>query len=178
VAFSPQVWHKHRETLENLLLKYPTVTGHTSRGSVNFDYDPPGYYPGYIRDNWGCLWHNVNRGNNGHIIESPLENWANFDSYKPPDYLTKAEHGDRDWNQIKSHTDYIKSKGKFAAGNGERLFDRLYFLRGFENLMIDIAEDHPKLPPLIEMLLDYEMKLTKKWLSLGIDAMNYHTDIQ
>lgn len=57
-----------------------------------------------------------------------------------------------------------------TGGNGERLFDRLYFLRGFENLMIDFATDAPELSKLIDMLSDYEMKLVNKWLEIGVDV--------
>ena len=63
------------------------------------------------------------------------------------------------------------------VGSGERLFDRLYFLRGFENLMIDIATDHQNLPRLINMLLDYQLTLVQKWLDVGVDAIEFHTDI-
>ena len=172
----PRVWHKYGEALEALLLKYPNVSNHR-KGSVDFEYDPPRYYPGLFMDNCGCLWRNAARGNNGHIIESPLDDWSKFDTYKPPDFMTQYEYGARDWDNEQRDVERKKAEGQFVVGFGDRLFDRLYFLRGFENLMVDIAEDHPKLPLLIEMLLDYEMKLTKKWLSLGVDAVFYHTDI-
>lgn len=70
-----------------------------------------------------------------------------------------------------------KQKGLLYVGNGERLFDRLYFLRGFENLMIDIATDDKRLPRLIDMLLDYELRLVRKWLDIGVDVIVFHTDI-
>ena len=62
-------------------------------------------------------------------------------------------------------------------GNGERLFDRLYFLRGFDNLMLDFAEEPPELVRLIAMLEDYEMRLIRRWLKLGVDVIGFHTDI-
>jgi uroporphyrinogen decarboxylase len=43
--------------------------------------------------------------------------------------------------------------------------------------MIDIVTDDPHLPRLINMLLDHEMKVVKKWLEIGVDTMFFHTDI-
>ena len=63
------------------------------------------------------------------------------------------------------------------GGDGERLFDRLYFLRGFENLMIDIATDEPRLRTLIDRFTEHQMKLVKEYLKIGVDAIAFHTDI-
>jgi hypothetical protein len=62
-------------------------------------------------------------------------------------------------------------------GKAERLFDRLYFLRGFNNLMCDFADEPPQLVRLIEMLEEYETNLVKRWLEIGVDAISFHTDI-
>ena len=70
-----------------------------------------------------------------------------------------------------------KENGQPTRGWGSSLFDRLYYLRGFENLMIDFATDNPYLPGLIEMLTEYEVKLAKQWISMGVDAIWFHTDI-
>ena len=93
------------------------------------------------------------------------------------DLLLKSERGERDWEKVKKDIQERRRKGLLTTGDGERLFDRLYFLRGFENLMIDLATDAPKFPRLIEMLLDYEMRLVSKWLEIGVDIINFHTDI-
>jgi uroporphyrinogen decarboxylase len=70
-----------------------------------------------------------------------------------------------------------RAKGLLAGGNGERLFDRLYFLRGFEALMFDFALEPPELPRLIAMLEAYELSLVRRWLEIGVDVIGFHTDI-
>jgi len=40
---------------------------------------------------------------------------------------------------LRAASSAAKERGDLTWGDGERLFDRLYFLRGFENLMADIA---------------------------------------
>jgi len=178
VGFSPLTWHTYRERLEEIVLRHPLIFKNYRRGSVDFDNFPPVYRQGeYFRDNWGCIWYNAQGGLEGQVVGHPLADWKALDTYKPPDFLTQTERGERNWNEIKRDIEERRRKGLPTIGDGERLFDRLYFLRGYENLMIDIATDDPHLPRLIDMLLDYEMRLVKKWLEIGVDAIGFHTDI-
>jgi len=183
VDFSYAFWRKHREELEKIVVSHPLIFRDSAcvriedqrKGSYDL---PPVYREGeYFRDNWGCLWYNTKEGYEGRVVENPLSNWEALDTYQPPDFLTKTERGERDWEKIKRDIEEQRKKGLLIKGDGERLFDRLYFLRGFKNLMIDITTDDPHLPKLINMLLDYEMKLVKKWLDIGVDIMGFHTDI-
>lgn len=179
VGFSPLTWHEHREALEEVVLRHPVLFPGFARGS--YDFRAP-YGPVYregecFRDNWGCLWQNVLGGLEGQVVESPLADWAALDSYQPPDLLTRSERGERNWPQIEQNVRQARDAGHLLWGDGERLFDRLYFLRGFENLMLDFATDEPSLSRLIEMLTEYELRLVRKWLDLGVDVVAFHTDI-
>ena len=178
-GFSPLTWHEHREALEEIVLRHPVLFPGHQKGSYDFNAPyAPVYREGeYFRDNWGCLWHNVLAGLEGQVVESPLADWAAFDAYQPPDSLTKSERGTRDWRQIEQNVKRAKDAGQLTWGDGERLFDRLYFLRGFENLMFDFATDDPHLPRLIQLLTDYELRLVRRWLGFGVDVVAFHTDI-
>ena len=177
VILSPATWKRYREDLEGIVLRYPLIFRDYKSGSVDFDYLPPRCRKGYVRDNWGCLWHNVQEGIWGRIVEHPLADWKALDTYKPPDPLLKAGFGDRNWQRIEKQIEEQKGKDFLTTGDGEELFTLLYFLRGFENLMIDIYTDDPHLPRLIDMLLDYERKLVDKWLEIGVDVIYFHTDM-
>jgi len=179
VGLAWPLWHRYREDLEALVLRHPKVFPRYSKGSVSFDGDPgPGYREGeYYRDNWGCVWYTAHHGLEGQVVESPLADWGELDTYKPPDLLQCSERGQHDWDRIKASVDGRRKRGLLTSGYCERLFDRLYFLRGFENLMIDIATDDPRLPRLIDMLTEYEVRFAEKWLSIGVDVIGFHTDI-
>lgn len=178
VNLSLATWHKYRETLEELVLNHPLIFEDYKKGGIDFDQFPPCHREGeYFRDNWDCLWYSAQGGLEGQVVEHPLADWKVLDTYKMPDPFFKAERGERDWEKIKEDIQERKRKGLLTVGDGERLFDRLYFLRGFENLMIDFASDTPELPRLIEMLLDYEMRLVNRWLEIGVDVISFHTDI-
>ncbi|MGQ9515124.1 MAG: hypothetical protein ACUVTL_08790 [Thermoproteota archaeon] len=94
------------------------------------------------------------------MVKHPIEDWSALEDYEPPD-ISKSERGDRDWKKIKAWIEERRRAGLITVGDDERLFDRLYFLRGFKNLMLDIAKDAPQLPRLIKMLEDHEMRLVK-----------------
>jgi hypothetical protein len=42
--------------------------------------------------------------------------------------------------------------------------------------MIDFATEPPELDRLLEMLQAYELRLVDRWLSIGVDAISFHTD--
>ena len=64
-----------------------------------------------------------------------------------------------------------------SSVDDDRFFDRLQFLRGFENLMLDFATDPPELTRLIELVLENNMAFVSKWLEIGVDVMCFHSDI-
>ena len=175
---SPLTWKVYRENLEDIVLAHPMIFPEYERGSVDFDEMPVVYRQGeYYRDAWGCVWYNIQDGLEGQVVEHPLADWGALSSYRPPDPLRQAERGERDWEQIEREIAERKRKGLLTWGAGERLFDRLYFLRGFNNLMLDFADEPPELPRLIEMLEAYEVALVRRWLEIGVDVMKFHTDI-
>lgn len=178
VGILPAAWMKYREDLEKIVLCHPKkIFRSYKKGNKDFDECPLSYRKGYLRDNWGCLWYNVEEGILGQVVEHPLSDWRFLDTYKPPGPLKKGDFGEYDWDEIKRYVEEQKKKGLLTRGSGGELFTRLWYLRGFENLMVDIATDDPHLLMLIKMLTNYELKLSDKWLKIGVDIVGFHTDI-
>lgn len=176
-AILPAAWHKYREDLEGILLRHPKVFGAYEKGSTDFDDFPPTYRQEYFKDNWECLWYTIQAGMEGQVVEHPLADWGALETYRAPDPLVKGEFEDWDWHSIGNEVRERREKGLLTKGYGERLFDLLYNLRGFENLMLDLATDHPRLPELIEIVSNQKMALTSKWLQIGVDMIWFHGDI-
>ena len=178
MSLSPAAWKVFRKDLERIVLDHPRLFPDYREGSMDFDETPPVYRQGECyRDNWGCLWRNIHDGIEGQVVEHPLADWRALATYRPPDLSAKTERGERDWDQTAKEVEERKRKQILTSGHGERLFDRLYFLRGFDNLMMDIATDEPRLAELIEMLTEYELELVSRWLELDVDFVGFHTDI-
>jgi uroporphyrinogen decarboxylase len=180
VGCAPAVWQKYGADLTAVHLAHPRLFPDFSPPADYWAEMPLAHREGeYYRDNWDCLWYNVHGGLEGQVVESPLADWSAFDSYRPPDPMVSWERGEevKDWVKIKAECERARAEGRLVGGSGERLFDRLYFLRGFENLMVDIATDDPHLPALIEMLTDYELRAIRPYLEIGVDLVGFHTDI-
>jgi len=167
-----------RTDLERIVRDHPRIFPWYT-GTMDFSYElPPANRAGeHYRDNWGCLWYSLHDGLEGQVVENPLADWTALDSYVAPDPLTQSERGGRDWEQTRRDLEERKRRGLLAVGDGERLFDRLYFIRGFESLLMDFAANAPELPRLIALLEDYETRLIRIVLDLGVDAVTFHTDI-
>jgi hypothetical protein len=156
------------------------------KGSQNFReppmYDDPVYNVGKYTDNWGTLWSNAFRGHEGHPVSpGPLADWKNLSSYKPPDPITMTERLPRaSWNEIRAEVEADKKRGQVAIGNAypdNRFFERLHFLRGFSNLMVDFFTDPPELRSLIELVIDHNTRLINKWLELDVDVITFGDDL-
>lgn len=63
-----------------------------------------------------------------------MADWKTLTTLQPPDPLVGT-----DWNKVKDEVGENRRKGLLTEGSGGRFFDRLHFLRGLENLMIDFA---------------------------------------
>jgi hypothetical protein len=62
----------------------------------------------------------------------------------------------------------------FAHGG---LFDRLQFLRGLENVLLDFVQEPAELQELIDRVLAYNLKYIDRWLENEIDVIWFHGDI-
>jgi hypothetical protein len=173
VKLMPATWMKYREELEELVLEHPRLFPGYQKGSRDFDHvDGLMYELGRHTDCWGCVWENVERGMTGIPITCPLEDWADFDDYVPPDPLKDDLFGPRDWRQVGRSLDDAKAQGDLAAAKPLPhgfLYMRLFYLRGFESFMVDLALDDPRLPKLISMLEGYNIAVIRKYLDLGME---------
>jgi uroporphyrinogen decarboxylase len=179
MSFSPFTLQRHPKELGQLMLSHPRIFPEYDPHTFDYADEMPAVYRQgeMFKDNWGCLWANAIEGLEGQVVGHPLADWKSLETWRPPDPMKKSERGERDWRQIRANIEARKSKGLLTSGDAERLFDRLYFLRGFENLMMDFAEEAPELDKLIDILSAYEHSVVDQWLGIGVDMVTFHTDI-
>jgi uroporphyrinogen decarboxylase len=129
-----------------------------------------------FRDDWGCVWECAQAGILGRVVHHPIEDWSALDALTPPDPRDQY-----DWRALREATESDRRAGHltrayylFTQGG---FFDRLQFLRGLENLLMDFLEEPPRLARLIEMLLDYNLKQIRLWNEIGVDQFYFHGDI-
>ncbi len=163
---SPATWQKYRQALEPVMQRMPD--DFTPYPGPRDDYDamPPSYRQGDLyTDPWGCVWECRLDGMQGIIFHHPLaEGWDKFASFHPPDPQT-TEDLER-WNQA-AFEDRLRLNvrfGKFTLAGGERLWERVHFLRGYENAMADLGWGEPRLRDLISLIVDYNIEAVEKYL--------------
>lgn len=134
--FLPATWMKYREALDDVVARHPILFG--PKGESARDYDAVGgtYVAGNHVDAWGCVWSNIHTGAESIVTGHPIPRREDILTYKAPEPGAGIPHG--------------------------FMWLRLGDLRGFEELMVDFADDAPELQTLIDMVRDYTVGETKR----------------
>lgn len=182
VGIMPATWMKYREQLEDIVLRHPRIFPGYEKGSKDFDLLPDERYrKGRFTDNWGCTWENVTPGLDAVVIGSPLEDWSDLQTYRRPDPITQGDGWGPlpDWKRIERDFARTKANGGLARAwlpHGF-MYMRLWYLRGFENFMLDVATDEPRLQQLTDMIYDYNMREIDAYLEAGAECMSFGDDL-
>ncbi|MEM2960150.1 MAG: uroporphyrinogen decarboxylase family protein [Candidatus Bathyarchaeia archaeon] len=179
------IWNTYREKLEEIALRHSLVFPGFEPGSINY-----GLKPGVLRaeqtltDPFGCTWSFNIEGYQGQVVKHPLERWENFKDYKFPDPEEglPSEGSDKltPWSVVFENIEKMRLKINLVNVHLMHglLFQRLYYLRGFTNLMKDFVQRPPQIYELIEKLTDYILRLVDNLLKLGsIDVVYIGDDL-
>jgi hypothetical protein len=181
VSLMRATWAKYGDDLEGVVLAHPLLFPGYVPGERPYADDDLMFAEGRKTDCWGTVWNNVAAGLSSHPVAFPLEDWSDFDEYEPPDPMQVSEFGPRgDWDTLRERLDRAKAEGRIAEAGGLMhgfMYMRLFYLRRFENLMMDMALDHPRLPELIAMVEGFNAALIEKTLACGPEMMCFGDDL-
>lgn len=182
ISISGASWDQLRGDLEDVLVRHPTLFPNFEKGTRDYDHWDfgAGHRKGErFRDAWGCVWENAIDGIVGVVVEHPLEDWDALETYEAPDPMVQNDRGPADWENAGRRTEEAKDAGRLTSGGVAHgfFFMRMHYLRGFENLMIDLATEDPHLPQLIDMLVRHSRKIVNRWLSMGVDLVDFADDL-
>lgn len=179
---NPACWHHYpqewlAEQLERHTLLFPNYK------APSLPYTPE--YPLCARrdepytDDFGCLWKTTDDGITGTVVGHPLADWRAYEGYKFPDPACQTGIGPVDWEQEKRRLQEQRDAGELAEGGLRHghTFLQLCDLRGYSNLMFDMADDEPLLPDLIEKLEAFNMGILRRYLELGVDVISLPEDL-
>lgn len=171
------VAEKHGPALGELMLRHPLIfDSERARraGAVKPSSEPPGERR--FTDDWGCEWLEVQCGIIGQVVGHPLASWSALDDLRVPDPEKQW-----DWEAVRKKAEEQRARGECVSGYMDVIqggfFDRLQFLRGLDNLLMDFLDRSPELEELIRIMLEYNMKLVRLWLDVGVDVLHFHGDI-
>lgn len=138
VGILPAAWKKYRERLDAIIRRHPIIFGE-QKGPRDYDAVKGTYAAGRHMDAWGCIWENIAEGHEAIVTGHPVPNRAAVHRLKPPSTDIGLPHG--------------------------FMYLRLGDLRGFEELMIDFAEEPPELQVLVDIVLSYNLRQRDLWLA-------------
>lgn len=178
-GFSCATWQKYRESLEPIAARMANDFSAYAGPRTNYDEMPPSYRAGDIfTDAWGCVWDCKVDGLEGIISHHPLaDDWAGFDQFRTPDPLRTVDKVA--WNPQAYEKGLVRNvaAGKFIVGGWDRFWERVHFLRGYENTMMDMALEDPRLSQLIEMIVEYNIASIQKFLQYSeVDCIAFGDD--
>jgi len=138
VSLLPATWIKYREALDELVARHPVIFREQAEEARDYDEVHGMYSEGEYTDEWGCVWSNIREGCDSIVTGHPVPTRAMVHTFKPPPPGAGLPHG--------------------------FMWLRLADLRGFEEIMIDFAEEPPELQMLIDIVLDYNLGETRAML--------------
>ncbi len=182
ISISDATWDQLREELEEVLVRHPILFPDFKKGKRNYgnwDFGPAHRANEKFTDAWGCVWESSIDGLEGQVIKSPLDSWNKLKDYKVPDPLKQADRAPANWGETAEQIEKARREGSLVSGGLPHgfFFMRLYYLRGFENLMFDIATENVHLPELIELVYEHNKKIVEQWLKIGVDVVTFGEDL-
>ena len=130
-------------------------------------------------DAWGCVWETTDDGITGSVTKHPLEDWDALQDFTPPDPTHSNGMVAIDWSAIedKIRTDTVKGKHSVGSLEHGHAFLRLSYLRGYEKLLLDMADGEKKLWRLIETVEEFSIGIVQRYIDLGVAMMRYPEDL-
>jgi uroporphyrinogen decarboxylase len=162
----PYVSLFRKQELDSLLERFPLDFGKPELSPGSDDQDLQKYaQPGSYTDEWGSVWHLAEPGIVGEVKQPVLADWSRLASYRPPWDSIRS----RDWdhvNRLCGESDKFMISGVCA-----RPFERLQFLRGTEDLYLDLAYGSAEIRSLMAMVHEYYCEDVTRWAASGVDAV-------
>ncbi len=142
--------------------EYTYGPGRLARGTPNV--------VGTYVDEWGCPFRVAEPGVVGEVKAPPLARWADLDRLRPPDEILTGADLSR-VNPGCGATDlFVK------APTTIRPFERMQFLRGTENLFMDLAWGTGEAVRLRDIVHEFYLRELELWLRTDVDGIAFMDD--
>ena len=132
---------------------------------------PPYYRKGEHRDDFGTLWSCAEDGEYGVPKQVPLENWDDYGEYRWPDFEIKPAKK----HLYSGHMDG-PSEDYYARGGWITFFEQMQQLRGFNQVLLDLAIKDKMVYRLRDDLLEFHLRHLDKWLMFNYDGLHFADD--
>ena len=178
---NPACWHHYpQDALFELIAEHPLLFPDFTSQEVTLSEPAPWERAGKpYTDAWSCVWETTDDGITGSVTKHPLTDWDALQSFTPPDPAQTNGMAAIDWSIIEDKILKAKGQGKHCAGSLEHghAFMRLSYLRGYENLLLDMADGEKRLRQLIEIVESFSAEIVHRYVDRGVAMMRYPEDL-
>ncbi|MBE7044666.1 MAG: methyltransferase [Ruminococcaceae bacterium] len=164
-----------KENYDNLIKRYhwdigyPETVYHESSSVESGNSTEIGEYT----DAWGCVFENVHRGIIGQVkkplIPAEDEGWEDTSRVVFPEHWLSF-----DVEQVNQSC--AKSECFLLSGATPRPFEQLQFIRGTENLYIDLMLQPNGFIDFMDKMHEFYCRLLTKWAQTDVDALSFMDD--
>ena len=120
---------------------------------------------GTYTDDWGSVWHVAEPGVVGEVKGPALADWSGLAQFQAPWHLIR----ERDRAHVEGE---CASSDLFMLSEcTARPFERLQFLRGTEDLFVDLAYGTAEVRRLLERVHDYYLEDIRWWCATPVDGV-------
>ncbi|NLD87495.1 MAG: hypothetical protein GX633_04480 [Clostridiales bacterium] len=130
-------------------------------------------------DDFGCVWETTVEGMTGTVTGHPLEDWNAFKTWKAPDPSVCMGIGSINWDDEAARIGKYKADRHITRGSLRHghTFLQLSDLRGYMNLIFDMADEEPRLWKLIEKIEEFNQYIVDCYLDMNVDIMEFAEDL-
>lgn len=115
----------------------------------------------------------------GAVIDHPLADWTSLAAYHPPSPAKHSGWGAIDWDATAENIRARREKGELTMGNLRHghTFLTLTYLRGYEQVILDMADGEPRLCEMLGIIESFNAGLVTRYLALEVEWMGYPEDL-
>ncbi len=126
---------------------------------------------GSYRDSWGCIFTNIQEGVIGEVKDPIVkgEEWEDVDNVHIPVELLTFDK--------EKVNEFCRRTDKFVfSGACPRPFEQLQFIRGTENLYMDLVEMPERMEQFIKKMHSFYCQWLEEWARTEVDGLRFMDD--
>ena len=124
---------------------------------------------GIFVDEWGCVFENKQSGIVGEVKEPLVKTWDDVDKVHPPREMLTFD--------MEKVNEFCQSTDKFVlASCCPRPFERIQFIRGSENIYMDLAMQEDGFKALLDKVHQFYLKELRLWAKTDVDGLMFMDD--
>jgi uroporphyrinogen decarboxylase len=172
-AILPSAQYHYGEALTEITNSFPEDFGWHLLPDLPPAKLPPLYKKGTNLDDFGTVWKVTVEGRCGIPIAYPIAaDYSNYEDYKWPAVFSA---GVPKYRLYSGHM-AGKSGDYYARGAWITFFEQLQQLHGFENVLLDLADDRKEIYRLRDDLLWFNLAWIDRWLKLDYQGLQFADD--